>query len=217
METKRGRTHFTLIELLVTIAIITILASILLPALGRVKNQARMIECMNNLKQIAIPTFSYTNDNNGWIIPSSANGFTWSRFLFEEGYCDMNLCIYISGLYIPKNFTCPSALPPLVQGHINNVNSYGLRGDKWLSPYYLTTFFKASQLESISLSKWNYIGDSIDMNTMSPCQQFFNRMSSTRMIRLTHGHKGNMLCLDGHVSQIGKKNLGDYGISYYSP
>lgn len=214
---KSNRILFTLIELLVTIAIIAMLASMLLPALSRVKGQARMIECMNNLKNISIPTMSYTNDNNGWIIPSTVNSVSWARFLFDQGYCDRNLCIYTDMLYLPKNFVCPTTLPTLTQDHINYSTVYGLRGDRRLSPFYLTEFFKASQLESIPPSRWNYIGDSINTTSMGPCYQFFNRMSSTRTIRMTHNHKGNMLCLDGHVAQIGTGNLEEYGILNYYP
>ncbi|MHC4620286.1 MAG: type II secretion system protein [Planctomycetota bacterium] len=56
---------FTLIELLVVIAIIALLMAILMPALTRVKSQAKAAVCMSNLHQFGIAWSLFLTDRNG--------------------------------------------------------------------------------------------------------------------------------------------------------
>ena len=73
MNTTQKKGGFTLIELLVVIAIIAILASMLLPALGKAKLKAISANCVGNQRQLALGFTMYANDNNDSMIPTAGN------------------------------------------------------------------------------------------------------------------------------------------------
>jgi len=105
MNRRRG---FTLIELLVVIAIIALLMSILMPALARVRRQAKEAICQSNLRQWGTMFSMYTNDNDGYYMQSwSVEGQSWQAALasyYGEGKENSSLVTDIK--------CCPMAAKP---------------------------------------------------------------------------------------------------------
>lgn len=64
---RRPGAGFTLVELLVVVALIALLVSVLLPALGRARQQARAAACQANLHNLGLAVCMYADSNRGWL------------------------------------------------------------------------------------------------------------------------------------------------------
>ena len=100
----RKKQGFTLIELLVVISIIAVLMSIMMPALGKAREQARTSMCRNNLRQLHLAATLWSGDNDGWSIgarwdqpPGNSNRtslfpYTSSKVEDGKGYGKLYVC-----------------------------------------------------------------------------------------------------------------------------
>jgi prepilin-type N-terminal cleavage/methylation domain-containing protein/prepilin-type processing-associated H-X9-DG protein len=98
---RRSPYGFSLVELLVVIGIIAMLISILLPALVRARESARMTQCMSNLHQWSVAAQKYADANGGWLPREGDDGDKWFKPVGD--WAD-------PGLWF-------NALPPLLNAH----------------------------------------------------------------------------------------------------
>ena len=149
---------FTLVELLVVVGIIAVLIGILLPVLGRAREQAQRISCANQLKQLGAAVHMYANESKGrlpfggrdgnpdehciWIAHETYNIFV--KYIGSENNLDLPM-----GSIGEKRLVCPNLdqsgvvdMPFRATSTIGWVIGYNYLGDKpkcmkahgWRSP-----------------------------------------------------------------------------------
>ena len=202
-QVNQSKRAFTLIELLVVVAVIGILASLLLPALGNAKGKAQGTRCLNNLKQIGLATLMYANDHRGVIqvdAPLSPKT-TWAGILATN----QNLRpfdVFVCPSYAPRRFT-------------NWFKTYGVRQD--IPAEYAGGDF-AELLKTDGIRKpteYLHVADTTSRGRqgIGSEQFYYFRADSEKEVHGRHNLRANGLFIDGHIEVCNRQRLENVGIT----
>ncbi len=204
-----GKPGFTLVELLVVISIIAILASLLLPVLGRAKESARGIACKNNLKTLGTFFILYASDfkdslpyNLTALADSWCRGGAYGTGITGAGYVGYEA--WGKKLEQTSVYRCPSETNP--NGYLNRV-TYGINS-RFVANAGGTFCPNAGMKQSLlkNFSRILLLGEQGNEKTnslqWSCCYPWYTHIQPACVRQKAgrrHNNAGNLLFFDGHV------------------
>ncbi|MDR1283905.1 MAG: DUF1559 domain-containing protein [Opitutaceae bacterium] len=193
---------FTLIELLTIIAIIGILAAIIIPTVGRVRQSARAAQCISHLRQLGTALNLFADENRGMYPIRYHDGTTRTNPDYDKTWM-MQLASYIGipegrigvaldetknvGVLVCPAWRWPDLNPPATERN---------------QPYAINTQIRepggnaalAYQRSAIATPSKNFLVIEIDRNGETG--------GSADVVRRHPGERANYLFFDGHVESL---------------
>jgi prepilin-type N-terminal cleavage/methylation domain-containing protein/prepilin-type processing-associated H-X9-DG protein len=208
---------FTLIELLVVIAILGILASLLLPALGRSQSKAEATTCANNLRQLCVAWVLYAEDNSDLLVNNHgvpetlALRQTWANNVQDWQNSDDNTnLLYLTDSKLgpcaghsARIYKCPSDRVPAPNGpRIRSMSMNAQVGNPGeltnrFNPLYVQ-FFKSTQIGNPS-GIFVFLDEHADTLNDGFFVNVLDEYAWGNLPASYHNGAGNFVFADGHL------------------
>ncbi len=202
-----SRRGFTLLELLLVIAVIALLAALLLPSLARAKEQARRIQCVNNLKQIVIAFRVFSLERESYFPWHSLPG-EGGTFGTPAGICWSNYLAISNELVTPRILRCSSDTATKVPAldWSNGLDGFANGANQGNALSYFTGLDGFESIPATLMAGDRNIGGSTSGHCSSVCpdpgvlaRNLNSKVSSVNWTNGIHQLQGNLALSDGSV------------------